>query len=44
MNEKRTTKKMLYWKLIGRRIRGRARKTWFAEYMEDDAEKMEKDK
>jgi hypothetical protein len=39
MAEKRTPKRILEWKLIGRRIRGRPRKRWI-EDMEDDIQIM----
>jgi hypothetical protein len=39
MNEKRTPKRILEWKPIGRRIRGRPRKRWI-EDIEDDIQIM----
>jgi hypothetical protein len=39
MDEKRTPKRILEWKPIGRRIRGRTRKTWI-EDIENDIQKM----
>jgi hypothetical protein len=39
MDEKRTPKKILAWKPIGRRIRGRPRKRWI-EDIEDDIQIM----
>jgi hypothetical protein len=39
MGEKRTPKRILEWKPIGRRIRGRPRKRWI-EDVEDDIEIM----
>jgi hypothetical protein len=39
MDEKRTPKRILEWKSIGRRIRGRPRKRWI-EGMEDDVQIM----
>jgi hypothetical protein len=35
MDEKRTPKRILDWKTIGRRIRGRPRKRWFDDIEED---------
>jgi hypothetical protein len=35
MDDKRTHKRILEWKLIGRRIRGRPRKRWIADIEED---------
>jgi len=35
MDEKRTTKRILGWKPIGRRIRGRPRKRWIDDVEED---------
>jgi len=35
LDEKRTPKRVLEWKPIGRRIRGRPRKRWI-EYVEED--------
>jgi hypothetical protein len=40
MNEKRTPKRVLEWKPIGRRIRGRPRKRWI-EGVEEDIQRME---
>jgi hypothetical protein len=39
MNEKRTPKRKLEWKPIGRRIRGRSRKRWI-EDIDDDIQIM----
>jgi hypothetical protein len=39
MDEKGTTKRVLQWKPIGRRIRGRPRKRWI-EDVEEDIERM----
>jgi hypothetical protein len=39
MDEKRTPKRILVWKPIGRRIRGRPRKTWI-EDVEEDIQRM----
>jgi hypothetical protein len=39
MDEKRTPKRVLEWKPIGRRIRGRSRKIWI-EDVEEDIQKM----
>jgi hypothetical protein len=38
-DEKRTPKRILEWKPIGRRIRGRPRKRWF-EDVEEDIQRM----
>jgi len=35
MDDKRTPKKILEWKTIGTRIRGRPRKRWIADIEED---------
>jgi hypothetical protein len=35
MDEKRTRKRVLEWKPIGRRIRGRPRKRWIEDFEED---------
>jgi hypothetical protein len=35
MDEKRTSKRVLEWKPIGRRIRGRPRKSWIEDIEED---------
>jgi len=35
MDEKRTPKRLLVWKPIGRRIRGRPRKRWIDDVEED---------
>jgi hypothetical protein len=35
MDEKRTPKRVLEWKPIGRRIRGRPRKRWIVDVEED---------
>ena len=35
MDEKRTPKRILEWKPIGRRIRGRPRKSWIEDVEED---------
>jgi hypothetical protein len=43
MDEKRTPKRILEWKPIGRRIRGRPRERWI-EDIEDDIQIMEKKK
>jgi hypothetical protein len=40
IDEKRTSKRILEWKPIGRRIRGRPRKRWI-EDTEDDIQVME---
>jgi hypothetical protein len=40
MDEKRTPRRILEWKPIGRRIRGRPRKSWI-EDIEDDIQIME---
>jgi len=39
MDEKRTHKRVLEWKPIGRRIRGRPRKRWI-EDVEEDIQRM----
>jgi hypothetical protein len=39
MNEKRTPKRVLEWKRIGRRIGGRPRKRWI-EDVEEDIQRM----
>jgi hypothetical protein len=39
MDEKRTPKRLLEWKLIGRRIRGRPRKRRIEDF-EEDIQKM----
>jgi hypothetical protein len=39
MDEKRTSKRVLEWKPIGRRIRGRPRKRWI-EDIEEDIQRM----
>ena len=39
MDEKRTLKRVLQWKPIGRRIRGRPRKRWI-EHVEEDIQRM----
>jgi hypothetical protein len=39
MDEKRTHKRVLEWKPVGRRIRGRPRKRWI-EDVEEDIERM----
>ena len=39
IDEKRTPKRVLEWKLIGRRIRGRPRKRW-TEDVEEDIQRM----
>ena len=39
IDEKRTPKRVLEWKPIGRRIRGRPRKRWI-ENVEEDIERM----
>jgi hypothetical protein len=39
MGQKRTLKRVLVWKLIGRRIRGRPRKRWI-EDVEEDIQRM----
>ena len=38
MDEKRTPKRILEWKPIGRRIRGRPRKRWIEDIEEDITE------
>ena len=35
MDDKRTPKRILEWKPIGTRIRGRPRKRWIADFVED---------
>ena len=35
MDDKRTPKRILEWKLIGTRIRGRPRKRWIGDIKED---------
>jgi len=39
MDEKRTPKRLLAWKLISRKIRGRPRKIWI-EDVEEDKQRM----
>ena len=39
LDEKRTPKRVLEWKPIGRRIRGRSRKRWI-EDVEEDVQRM----